>query len=292
MPPWRAWLLAARPRTLPVAVGPVIVGSAAALAAGGFHAPAALAALAVALLFQIVANLANDLFDYERGVDTSDRIGPLRVTQAGLISSRAMRAGLAVTLALAAIPGLYLAWRGGWPVLAAGILAGLAALAYSGGRVAFGYRALGDLAVFVFFGPVAVFGTHWTQALVWSWTALASSVPVGLLATAVLVVNNIRDLETDRRAGKVTLAVRLGDRGARAYYAGLLVVAAAIPPGLALAGGLPGAAAFAGAVPVAAIPIVRVVLTRGDGPGLNAALAATARVALVFSVVLAAGLLL
>jgi len=292
LPSWRAWLLAARPSTLALSVAPVIVGSAAAHVGNGFHLPAALAALAVAVLLQVLANLANDLFDYQRGADTSDRIGPLRVTQAGLISPRAMEVGMAVILALIAICGLYLAWRGGWPVLLAGLLAAFAALAYSGGRVAYGYRALGDLAVFVFFGPVAVVGTHWTQTLTWSWTALALSLPIGLLATAVLALNNLRDLETDRRAGKITLAVKLGPGGARAYYLSLLALAAVIPPGLALAGHLPGGVAFAGLVPVAAVPIARRVLRRSDGPGLNAALAATARLTLVFAMVLAAGILL
>jgi len=212
-PAWRAWLLAARPRTLAVSVAPVAVGSAVAVSEGGARAGPALAALAGALLLQVGSNFANDLFDFEKGVDTEARIGPARATQLGLLSPRQMRLGTAAVFAAAAGVGLILVWMAGWPVAVVGAVSILAAVTYTGGPWPFGYHGLGEVAVFGFFGVVAVVGTDYVQTLALSGRALAASVPVGALATAILVVNNVRDIESDRRAGKRTLSVRLGRRG-------------------------------------------------------------------------------
>ncbi len=225
----RAWLLAARPRTLTAACVPVIVGTAVAWVSGGVRWGPALAALFGALLLQVGANLANDVFDFEKGADTAERLGPLRVVQAGLLSPRAVRAGMVVVFALAMLIGVYLIAAGGWVVLAIGIASVLAALAYTGGPYPLGYHGFGDLLVMLFFGFVAVAGTALVQvdrvpALAW-----LAAVPVGSLITAILVVNNLRDIQTDARAGKRTLAVRLGERGAVLEYLALVAAAYVVP---------------------------------------------------------------
>ena len=206
----QAWILAMRPKTLPAAAAPVVVGAALAFADGRFDLLPALAAALGALLLQILSNFANDYSDYFRGADTTERIGPVRVTSSGLISPSQLRLGMIVVIALAVLVGLYLVWVGGWPILVAGVAAILAALAYTGGPFPFGYHGLGELFVFLFFGIVAVCGTYFVQAHNVTWGVLVAAVPVGLLVTAILVVNNYRDIDTDRRAGKRTLAVRLG----------------------------------------------------------------------------------
>jgi len=288
---WRVWWLAARPRTLPVAVAPVLVGTAVALADGVARPLPALAALAGALLITIGTNLANDLSDHERGADGPDRTGPPRAMQMGWLSSQEMRAGIAVVFGAAALVGLYLVAIGGWPVALAGVLSIAAGIAYTGGPFPFGYRGLGDPAVFVFFGLVAVGGTYYVQAGTLSAGALGAAIPVGCLATAILVANNVRDLETDRRAGKHTLAVRLGPRMARREYALLVGVAYGFLPVLwAL-----GASAVVGIAALTlprALGLVRRVLASEAGADLNETLAATARLQLAFSGLLAIGWLL
>jgi len=283
------WLLAARPRTLPVAVAPVLLGTALALAEGSARALPAAAALLGALLLQIGANFANDLFDAEKGADGDDRIGPPRALQLGLISAGTMRRAIACTFGAAALVGVYLVFVGGWPIVAIGIAAIAAGLAYTGGPFPFGYRGLGDVAVFVFFGPVAVAGTHYVQALSPSWLALAASLPTGALATAILVVNNLRDIDSDGRVGKRTLAVRIGPRATRIEYAGLLVFAYALVPNFWLL----GVASAWVALPLLTLPwgiqLVRRIAASSDGPALNRALADTARLTLAFSLLFAIG---
>ena len=286
-----AWLLAARPKTLPAAVAPVIVGTALAVEDERFALPAAVACFAVALLLQIAANFANDVFDFRRGADTSERLGPTRVTQSGLIAPGRVLLATWLTLGGAAVAGLYLAWRGGWPILLLGLLAILSALAYTGGPYPLGYHGLGDLFVFLFFGLVAVAGTYYVQARELSALALAAGVPVGCPVTAILVVNNLRDIETDRAAGKRTLAVRLGRRGARVEYIGLLAVAYGALPVLWLAGLLSGWWWLPWLSQPLAVQLVRRVL-RETGPALNAVLAGTARLHLVFGVLLSVAVLL
>lgn len=286
-----AWLLAARPKTLPAAVAPVLVGAAAAAGDGAFAPAPALAALAGALLLQIGVNLANDYFDFGSGIDAPDRKGPVRVTQAGLIPPEQVRLGMALALAAAALVGVYLVARGGLPILAVGVAAILSALAYSGGPWPLASHGVADLFVFVFFGPVAVCGTYYVQAGSVSAVAAAASVAPGLLITAILVVNNLRDIATDARAGKRTLAVRLGAGGALAEYALLLALPFLLPPAL-LAAGARGTLILLPLLSAPlAVPLVKTLAARHeDGPAMNAALAGTARLALVYCALLAVGL--
>jgi len=288
--PLQIWVLAIRPKTLPAAAGPVIVGTAAAASEGHWRPGPALAALAAALLLQIASNLANDVFDYKRGADTAGRLGPLRVTQAGLLIPRQVTAGLILTLALAAMIGVYLILQGGWPILIVGALAIVSAVAYTGGPFPLGYHGLGDLFVFLFFGLAAVGGTYFVQAGAVSSLAWWSAVPVGTLVTAILVVNNLRDIESDRAVGKRTLAVRLGVRGARVEYLTLLGLAYLAPLlmwGLNVTGPW---VLLSWLSLVWARPQVQVVL-RQKGRVLNKALAGTARLELVYSLLFSLGLL-
>ena len=285
----QAWLLAARPRTLPAAVSPVIVGTAVAVHEHGFRALAALACVAVALLIQIAANFANDAFDFHRGADTPERTGPLRVTAAGLIPPREVLAAMWLTIGLAVLAGLYLVWLGGVAVLLAGLLAIAAAIAYTGGPLPYGYAGLGDLFVFLFFGLVAVNGTAFVQTGHLTGLALAASVPMGCLAMAILVVNNLRDREGDARAGKRTLAARFGRRAAIAEYILLMSITFAVPPGLLAAGALDLRALLPLLLLPIAVAIVRGLLTE-TGRQLNARLAGTARLELLFAIVFAVAL--
>ena len=214
----QTWIMAARPRTLPAAAAPVIVGSAAAFSMGHFDLLPALAALIGALLLQIGANFANDLFDYQKGVDTAERLGPLRVTSAGLLTPRQMVGGMGIVFGLATVCGVYLAVHAGWPVIVIGILSILTALAYTGGPYPLGYHGLGEIAVFLFFGLAAVCGTYYVQALRLDAVAVWASVPMGLLIVAILIVNNLRDVDSDRASGKMTLAARFGAPWARREY--------------------------------------------------------------------------
>jgi len=285
-----AWLAAARPRTLLAALAPIAVGTALAAAEHAARAGIALLALATALLLQIAANFANDLFDFEKGADTAERRGPPRAVQSGWLTPVEMRAGIAGAVALATASGLGLVAVGGWPIALAGLLSLGAALAYTGGPWPLGYHGLGDLCVFLFFGPVGVAGSHYVQAGVLSPLALWASLPVGALVTAILVVNNLRDLAGDARAGKRTLAVRLGARATRSYLALLLALGFAAPLVLVAAGRAPATAAL----PLVALPLgfrlALAVQRARDSAEWNAALAESARLAGVFGLLFAAGL--
>jgi 1,4-dihydroxy-2-naphthoate polyprenyltransferase len=285
----RVWLLAARPRTLTAAVAPVLAGTAVAAASGGFQPLPALAALLTAMCLQIGTNFANDYHDFERGADTHERVGPRRVTQSGLVAPRTVRAAALAMFGGALVLGIYLAAVGGWPILITGLASIAAGWAYTGGPWPFGYHGLGDVFVFVFFGLVATVGTTYVQLHAAPTAAWMAAVPIGALATAILAVNNLRDIATDRRAGKYTLAVRLGPAGTRAEYVALLAVAFAAPFAL-----LPFARGWV-LLPLAALPLavqpLRLVF-RGHGAELNAALGGTARLHLVYGVLLALGLVL
>jgi 1,4-dihydroxy-2-naphthoate octaprenyltransferase len=286
----RIWVLAARPATLPAALSGVVVGIGAALGTGAtFRPDTALGCAAVALLLQVLANVANDLSDFRRGADTPERSGPLRVAAAGLASERELEVVIAIAAGLAGLVGLWLAFVGGPVLIGLGALAIVAALAYTGGPWPYGYRALGEVFVFVFFGLVAVVGTAYLQAgrlepLYW-WAA----VPVGALVAAILVVNNLRDIATDRAAGKRTLAVVLGTDATRAEYAMLLAVAAAVPLALVATGRGPLVLLPLLAVPLAG-PLLATVWRFGAPRELNASLKGTARLALVFGLLFAVGL--
>ncbi len=273
------WLQAIRPRTLPAGAIPVLVGTAAAHGAGTVRPLPALAALVGALLLQIAANLANDYHDWKNGADTEERCGPPRVTQQGLLPPAAVQRAYRLTLLMVIPVGVYLASIGGWPIIAIGLAGMICAVAYTGGPIPLGYLGLGDLLVFAFFGPIAVGGTYFLQVGHWDTLGLLAGVPVGLLATAILVVNNHRDLETDRLAGKRTLAVRLGRPTMRIFYGLLLLTSFSAPP---LMIGRPGALVLL-ALPLAKAPL-KAMLARPDGPSLNHALAQTARLMLMFGV--------
>jgi 1,4-dihydroxy-2-naphthoate octaprenyltransferase len=288
----RAWLLAIRPATLPAAVGPVLVGLAVAISLGVFVWGPALGAMVVALMLQIASNLANDLFDFRSGADNEERLGPPRAAAMGLLSQREMAIGMAVVVALAGLVGLYLVSIGGPVILVLGIAAIGSAFAYSGGPWPYGYHGLGEVFVFVFFGLVAVAGTTYLQTLTLEPLAVLAAIPVGALITAILVVNNIRDIDSDRRAGKNTLSVKLGPRGAIGEYDFLMATAYATPVALVVTGDV----SIAALLPLATLPLaaalMRVVHAGGDPRRLNPVLKETARLSLLFSALFAVGLAL
>jgi 1,4-dihydroxy-2-naphthoate octaprenyltransferase len=293
----RTWWLAIRPATLPASASGVVVGLGAAWAAGApFRPDVAIGCLAVALLLQVCANLANDLSDFRRGADSPDRLGPTRVAAAGLVTVRQLETAIAVVIVIAGLVGSWLVLLGGPALMVLGIAAILAALAYTGGPFPYGYRGLGELFVFVFFGLVAVIGTAELQSGRVEPLYVLAAIPVGTLTTAILVVNNLRDTTTDRAAGKRTLSVVFGENFARAEYLGCLVLAWAVPVGL-VAERWGGASSGAGpltllpllAIPLA-IPLWRVVRAAGDPRRLNPALRGTARLTLVFAVLFAVGM--
>jgi len=282
--------MAARPRTLPAAVAPVLVGTALAVLDDEFRALAFVAALLGAILIQVGTNLSNDYSDARRGADTEDRLGPVRVTAGGLVPPRQVLIATYVTFALAVLVGLYLVYVAGPELLLVGAASILAGVLYTGGPRPYGYEGLGEVFVFTFFGIVAVTGSYYVHAEELPWEAFVLAVPVGLLAAAILVVNNVRDLETDRRAGKRTLAVRLGRGRTRGLYAGMLALAYAV-----LAALVASLSAWV-LLPLLSVPLalrlVRTVRTHADGPTLNQALAQTGMLQLVFCLLLSAGILL
>jgi len=287
----KIWLLAIRPKTLPAAMGPVLVGSALAAGDGIFRLLPALAALAVALLLQIGSNLANDVFDFQKGTDTETRVGPLRVTQAGLLRPAQVKGGMAVVFVLALLVGLYLTAVGGWPVLLVGVLAILSAVAYTGGPYPLGYHGLGEVFVFIFFGLVAVCGTYYVQAGSISPAAWWASLPVGFLISNILVVNNFRDLEEDRKGGKRTVAVRLGAAGTIWEYR-FFLAASLLVPLILLASSQNGPWILLPVLSLGQMVRLDRDLRQKKGAALNGVLAQTAKLSLLFSLLYAMGYLL
>lgn len=289
-PPSRfdVWKLAARPRTLPAASAPVIAASAAAFADGHFDPLPALAALLGALLLQIGANFANDLFDFQKGADTAERTGPLRVTSAGLVTPTEIKTAMAVVFGLAALCGVYLALHAGWPVIAIGMLSILGALAYTGGPYPLGYHGLGEVAVFIFFGLAAVCGTYYVQALRLSPAAVWTAVPLGLLTVAILIVNNLRDIATDRASGKHTLAARFGAAWTRREYVAVITAAYLMPPAMWLSGATSGWVMLAWLSLPLVFPLFKKVHTL-NGRALNQVLAQTGQLELAYALALALG---
>ena len=282
------WLAGARPKTLPAALAPVLVGSGAAAALDGFRAVPALLALVVALALQVAVNYANDYSDGVRGTD-ADRVGPMRLVGSGAATPRQVLVATGVAFGVAAVAGLALAALSSWWLVAVGAVCMVAAWTYTGGPIPYGYRALGEVFVFLFFGPVAVVGTTYVQTGTLPGLAFAVSVPVGLLIVAILVANNLRDLEGDAAVGKRTLAVLLGQRGTRLAYAGLLVAAFAVVAAVGMT--RPWALLGLVGAPLGVRP-ARTVLTGGYGPALIGALQGTGLLTLVTGLTLAAGLAL
>ena len=284
------WLLAMRPRTLPAAATPVLVGCALAAGAGGFRMLPAIAALLGALLLQVGANFANDVFDFDKGADGPDRLGPTRAVAAGLITPRAMRVATAIAFVLAALVGVYLIVIGGWPILVIGLASIAAGLAYTGGPYPLGYHGLGEVFVFLFFGLVAVGGTAYVQLGGVDLRALACAVPIGALASAIIVVNNLRDRVSDARVGKRTLAVRLGREGSLVEYRLLLLVSYAAAPCIAWMMARPLVLLPLLSLPLAIRTDLRLRAT--DGAALNPLLGETARLLAIYGLLLSAGLFL
>jgi 1,4-dihydroxy-2-naphthoate octaprenyltransferase len=287
----QAWKLAIRPRTLPAAAAGVVMGCAVAWRDGFFRLDAALACLFAALLLQIGSNLANDVFDFERGTDTPERLGPTRVTQAGMLTPSQVKFGMGVVFTVAAFLGLYLAWLGGLPIILIGVAAIISAIAYTGGPFPLGYHGLGDIFVFIFFGLAAVAGTYYVQAGSVSAAAWWMTIPPGLIITAILVVNNLRDIDNDRKGGKHTLAVRIGERATKIQYLICMAVAYLILPIAAWMGIVSWFSLLAWGSLSLALRAARTVFTQKGRP-LNAALAGTGQTAFVFSVLFWIGIAL
>jgi 1,4-dihydroxy-2-naphthoate polyprenyltransferase len=288
--------MAARPRTLPAAIAPVLVGTAAAIEQHGDlpRVGAFIAALIGSIFIQIGTNLANDYSDAKRGADTVDRLGPVRVTAAGLVAPRSVLVATWLAFGIAVAAGIYLATVAGWVIIAVGVASIAAGVLYTGGPWPYGYAGLGELFVFLFFGLVAVNGSYYVQLEELDWLPFALSVSIGCLATAILVVNNVRDIDTDRRAGKRTLAVRVGRRPARLLYIGLVVIAFFVALGALLAvDGVP----WWGGLVLGAVWVIlsraptQAVAKRTDGPSLNKALAQTGVLLGAFSLALSGALL-
>jgi 1,4-dihydroxy-2-naphthoate polyprenyltransferase len=288
----RIWLMAARIRTLPAAIAPVLVGTSLAGYLHVFHPLRFIAALIGAIFIQVGTNLSNDYSDARRGADTEDRLGPVRVTAGGLVPPRRVLLATYVSFGIAVLAGVYLIVVAGWQLLLVGAASILAGVLYTGGPRPYGYEGLGELFVFLFFGIVAVAGSFFVQVKHLDWEAFALAVPVGLLASAILMVNNVRDIDTDRRAGKKTLAVRLGRDRARVMFAATVYLAFMLAPVTWIFGPLKPWVLLAWLTLPLAAQVVRTVRNHTDGPSLNQALAQAGILQLTFCMLLSAGLLL
>jgi 1,4-dihydroxy-2-naphthoate octaprenyltransferase len=288
----RAWILATRPQTLLVGAAPVLLGASAAVRLGAVRWSAVIAALFGSILIQIGTNLANDVFDYEKGTDTHERIGPLRVTQAGLLSAKQVRFGMIVSFALAAFVGGYLVMLGGVPIVIIGLASIASGVAYTGGPYPLGYHGLGDIFVLVFFGPVAVCGTTYVAAGHVDAVSFVAAIAAGALATGVLVVNNVRDIEGDALTNKRTLAVRFGRGFGVAEYAALLLIAEIIPIVLVFGFGVHVLALAALITLPWAVKLIVTLNAHREGDILNRTLANTAKLLLVHGVLLSIGVAL
>jgi 1,4-dihydroxy-2-naphthoate octaprenyltransferase len=289
---FRIWLMAARPRTLPAAVAPVLVGTSLAGFVHVFHPLRFVAALLGALFIQVGTNLSNDYSDARRGADAEDRLGPVRVTAGGLVPPRQVLIATYVSFGLAVLFGIYLIVVAGWQLLIVGAASILAGVGYTGGPRPYGYEGLGEVFVFLFFGVVAVAGSYFVQVKSLDWEAFALAVPVGLLAAGILVVNNVRDIDSDRRAGKRTLAVKLGRERTRSMHAAVIYLAYVAVPVTWVFGPTTAWVMLPWLTLPLAAAVVRIVRTRTDGPSLNGALARSGLLQLAFCILLSAGLLL
>jgi 1,4-dihydroxy-2-naphthoate polyprenyltransferase len=288
----RIWLMAARIRTLPAAIAPVLVGTALAGWQHVFHPLRFVAALIGAIFIQVGTNLSNDYSDARRGADAEDRLGPVRVTAGGLVPPSQVLVATYVSFGVAVLAGVYLVVVAGWQLLLVGAASILAGVLYTGGPKPYGYEGLGELFVFLFFGIVAVAGSYFVQVKHLDWKAFALAVPVGLLASAILVVNNFRDIDSDRRAGKRTLAVRLGRARTRDMFAVIVYLAFLLAPVTWVFGPMKPWVLLPWLTLPLAAQVVREVRNRTDGPSLNQALAHTGMLQLAFCTLLSAGLLL
>ncbi|MFA5260213.1 MAG: 1,4-dihydroxy-2-naphthoate polyprenyltransferase [Candidatus Omnitrophota bacterium] len=287
--PFKIWFLAIRPKTLPAGAAPVVLGTAMALSDGVPHWPSAWLALLGALCLQIGTNLANDYFDFIKGADTEDRLGPLRVTQAGLVDPRTMMFAVALAFGLAALASAGLILRAGWPVAVIAVTAILSGLFYTAGPYPLGYLGLGEVFVFVFFGPVAVMGTYYVQSFEMHTGVFFAGMAAGCFSSAILAVNNLRDIETDRRSGKKTLAVRFGRSFARKEYFTFIFTGSFLPVLLYMIIEDHRWILLCPLVCLVSLPCLEAVFTRTDGPALNKALVQTGLLLLVFTFLFSIG---
>ncbi len=288
----KIWMLAARPKTLPAGIVPVCVGGVIAYSHGGFQFLPWLAALFGSIMIQIGTNFANDLFDFKKNTDTEDRIGPMRVTQAGLVSPKQIAWATAIAFGLAFIAGIYLVTLGGWPIVIIGLSAILCGILYTAGPYALGYLGLGDLFVFVFYGPVALAGTYYVQLQFCPREVMLAGVPFGMISVAILVVNNLRDVDTDSKSGKNTLAVRFGRTFARFEYLAMLIGAGLIPIALAFLGHYSFWMYLVILYLVYSLLAIKVIFTSTDGEKLNSMLAVTGRLLILYGLLFSIGWLL
>jgi len=285
----KIWIQAARPKTLPAAISPVLIGLAMALADGAFHPFIAAVTLICAVLIQIGTNIANDYFDFIKGSDTSKRLGPVRVTQAGLIPPGKVKMAFIVVFATAAILGLILIWRGGWVILAIGVVSIASGILYTAGPMPLAYIGISDLFVLIFFGPIAVAGTYYLQTHGIKTEVLMASLAPGFIATAILTVNNLRDIHTDREAGKKTLAVRFGENFVRYEYFFSIAIACSTPIFLVLFTRQHYFSLLATVTFLFAIPTIKSVFRDTIDRGLNRTLASTGRLLLIYSLLFSIG---
>lgn len=287
-----AWALAARPKTLPAAISPVVMGTAMAYADQGAHWLTAFLALFGALMIQIGTNLANDYFDHKKGKDTHQRLGPMRVTQAGLVSDRGMRIAISVVFGAAFLAGIYLVYRAGWPIVIIGLLSLLFGMIYTAGPFPLAYVGIADLFAFLFFGPIALAGTYYAQALTMNWVVLVAGLAPGCFSVALLTVNNLRDVDEDRGTRKRTLIVRMGKTYGRYQYLGSLVGAAIIPLLLWVINPEHAGVLITLLMVFFAIPAIRGIFGGATGRALNHTLALTGRTQLIYTLLFITGWLL
>ncbi|MDF1544847.1 MAG: 1,4-dihydroxy-2-naphthoate polyprenyltransferase [bacterium] len=288
----QVWISAARPKTLWAAVAPVLIGSAMAIEAGGAHLLSALAAGFGAVMIQIGTNFANDYFDFKTGADSGHRLGPVRATQAGLVSPSTMKRATAIAFALAFLAGMYLVYRGGWPIVIVGLLSILFGILYTAGPFPLAYTGLADPFVLIFFGPVAVGGTFFVQTISINSSVLVAGLAPGFFSVAILTVNNLRDVTSDSGNQKKTLAVRFGKTFSRFEYLICIVFAAATPVALLLTGSGKPYSLSASLALLATIPSIRAVFRLSDSPQLNEVLASTGKLLLLYSLLFSLGWLL
>jgi 1,4-dihydroxy-2-naphthoate octaprenyltransferase len=279
------WIMAARPKTLWASIAPVLIGTAMAYDKVYINIPAMIVTFVSAVLIQVATNYANDYFDFMKGTDKEDRIGPTRVTQAGLISPRSIKRAYISVFSMAFIFGLYLVWIAGWPVLIIGTLSILFGILYTAGPFPLGYNGLGDIFVFIFFGPLAVGGTYYIQTLDINWIVLVSGLAPGLLSTAILTVNNLRDIRTDKKCGKRTLAVRYGETFSRMEYMFCILFAGIIPFLICVINRDHIYSIVSSSILLFAIPMIRSVVINKIDARLNIILAQTGIILMVYSII-------
>lgn len=285
------WILAIRPRTLPAAIGPLLIGNILALQLESFSWAIAITSMLCALLLQIAVNLANDYFDFKNGIDTAERVGPTRVSQSGLLAPKAVRNAMILCLVLALAVGSFLIWHGGWPIAILALAAILGALGYSGGPYPLASHGLGEIAAFIFFGLVAVVGSYYLQAGETNTTAWLMGSAIGLFNAAIMLVNNTRDIDTDTKAGKKTLAVRIGEMQAKVLYQALVYLPFGLIIGAFLLGLLPGLPVLLAGVSLLIARGLSRDFTEASGEALNPILGRTAKLTLIFSLLFCAGLI-